>query len=324
MTLPSTSASSVRLAVGRPLVIVNPRAGGGLAGRTFSQVRAVVEGRLGPVDAATTERPGHAIELARSAALGGCGLVIAVGGDGTLHEVANGVLEAGGATSIGYIGQGTGGDFRRTLGVAHRLDRYVDAIARGIDRRVDVGKATFRTLDGSTLSRWFVNILSVGLGGLVDHHVARTTRAFGGTAAYFLAGIRALTASARARLSCTWTLGNTRESCEVDAFMIAICNGRYFGSGMHVAPMADTEDGRFEVVVMDASSKLAFAALSRRIYRGAHLSAPGVRHFACDRIAIDLVGERARDVFLLDVDGEPLGRLPLEVEVARGALCVRA
>lgn len=325
MSVPSTGVRSVsRPDVSRPLVIVNPRAGGGRAGRTFSQTRAVVERRLGPVDAAATERPGHAVELARDAALGGRGLVIAVGGDGTLHEVANGVLDAGGGASIGYVGQGTGGDFRRTLGVAHRLDRYVDAIARGTDRQVDVGKATFRGRDGSTRSRWFVNVLSAGLGGLVDHHVATTTRAFGGAAAYFWAAVRALSSSARARVRCTWTLGTAREACELEAFMIAVCNGRYFGSGMHVAPMADVEDGKFEVVVMDAPSKLAFAAFSRTIYRGEHLSAPGVRHFACDRIAIDLVGERARDVFLLDVDGEALGRLPLEVEVARRALRVRA
>jgi diacylglycerol kinase family enzyme len=105
--------------------------------------------------------------------------------------------------------------------------------------------------------------------------------------------------------------------------MMAICNGRYFGSGMHVAPMAKPDDGRFEVVSMDAPGKLAFAAVSRRIYEGKHLGAPGVQHFACDRITIDLENERARGVFLLDVDGEPLGGLPLEVELVKKALTLR-
>ena len=105
--------------------------------------------------------------------------------------------------------------------------------------------------------------------------------------------------------------------------MIAVCNGRYFGGGMHVAPMARLDDGRFEVVSMDAPSKLAFAAFSRRIYEGKHLSAPGVQHFSCDRIAIDIENEGARGVFLLDVDGEPLGGLPLEVEVVPKALTLR-
>lgn len=306
-----------------PLVIYNPRAGGGRTARTFPQVRSVIERRLGPVDAAPTERPGHAITLARDAAREGRRLVIAVGGDGTLNEVANGVLDAGSETAVGYVGQGTGGDFRRTLGVEHRLDRYVDVLAGGSDRKVDAGKVTFRTPDGGTCSRWFVNVLSAGMGGLVDQHVARTTKAFGGSIAYFWASLRALSGCERARLTCTRTLRGERDVLELDAYVIAICNGRYFGSGMHVAPMADVQDGRFEVIAMDAPSKLGFAAFSRSIYRGDHLSAPGVNHFACDRLTIDLVGERAREVFLLDVDGEALGGLPMEVEVAPGALRMR-
>ncbi len=102
--------------------------------------------------------------------------------------------------------------------------------------------------------------------------------------------------------------------------MIAICNGAYFGGGMHVAPMAALDDGRFEIVSMDAPSKRRSPMHSRRIYDGSHLSLPGVQHFACDRIAMDLENERARGVFLLDVDGEPLGGLPLEVELVPSKL----
>jgi YegS/Rv2252/BmrU family lipid kinase len=324
---------------GRTLVVVNPRSGGGQAARTFGHVKAVLERHLGPVDLSLTERPGHAIDLARDAAKGGAELVIAVGGDGTLHEVANGVLDAGkgaGAagtdgsagpgvgTAVGYVGQGTGGDFRRTLGLEHRLDAYVDAIASGRTRSVDAGKLRYRAPDGATRDRWFVNILSAGMGGLVDRYVADTSKALGGKAAYFLASTRALVACRRGRLRCEVTLEGERHERRVETFMVAICNGRYFGGGMHVAPMAKIDDGRFEVVSMDAPSKLAFAAFSRRIYEGKHLDAPGVQHFACDRISIDLENEGARGVFLLDVDGEPLGGLPLEVEIVPRALTLRA
>ena len=92
---------------------------------------------------------------------------------------------------------------------------------------------------------------------------------------------------------------------------------------MHVAPMAKPDDGRFEVVSMDAPSKLAFMAFSRRIYDASHLSTPGVQHFGCDRLSLDLENEHARGVFLLDVDGEPLGGLPLDVELVPRALTVR-
>ncbi|HEY3821664.1 MAG TPA: diacylglycerol kinase family protein [Polyangiaceae bacterium] len=308
-----------------PLVIVNPRSGGGRAGRTFTDVKAVLERRLGSLDVAFTTHPAHAIELARDAAKRGTELVIAVGGDGTLHEVANGVLDAavGDRTAVGYVGQGTGGDFRRTLGVEHRLDAYVEAIASGRKLAVDAGKLRYRDPGGKDAARWFVNILSAGMGGLVDRYVSETTKALGGKAAYFLASTRALASCQRARLRCDVSLEGDRHERSVDTFMIAICNGRYFGSGMHVAPMARPDDGRFEVVSMDASGKLAFAAFSRRIYEGKHLGAPGVQHFACDRIAIDLENERARRVFLLDVDGEPLGGLPLEVELVKKALTLR-
>jgi diacylglycerol kinase (ATP) len=307
----------------RPFVVVNPRSGGGQAGRTFGDVKAVLERRLGPVEVKLTERPGHAIDLARDAARGGAELVVAVGGDGTLHEVANGVLDAEASTAVGYVGQGTGGDFRRTLGLEHRLDAYVDAIASGSVRKVDAGKLRYRPADGGTRTRWFVNILSAGMGGLVDRYVADTSKALGGKAAYFWASTRALVACQRGRLRCEVSLEAERHERRVETFMIAICNGRYFGGGMHVAPMAKIDDGRFEVVSMDAPSKVAFAAFSRRIYEGKHLDAPGVQHFVCDRISIDLENEGARGVFLLDVDGEPLGGLPLEVEMVPKALTLR-
>ncbi len=311
----------------RPLVIVNPQSGGGRAARGPAYVRevaAVLERRIGPTDLVMTTHAGHAIDLARGGASEGRDLIIAIGGDGTLHEVANGVLDAGGKTAVGFIGQGTGGDFRRTLGVEHRLDAYVDAIASGRDLAVDVGKVRYVAFDGTTRERWFVNILSAGMGGLVDRYVASTTKALGGTAAYLWASTRALAECQRGRLRCTADLRGVREERRIASFMVAICNGRYFGSGMHVAPMATLDDGRFEVVSIDAPSKLSFPGAMRRIYAGTHLTAPGVRHFACDAIALHLENEGARDVFLLDVDGEPLGGLPVDVKLAPSALIVRA
>ncbi len=306
----------------RPLVIVNPRAGGGRAG--LAQVEALLGRRLGHVDVERTSRSGHAINLARDAAREGRPLVVAVGGDGTLHEVANGVLDADARTPVGFVGVGTGGDFRRTLGIEHRLDAYVEAIAAGQETAVDAGRVRYRAPDGSTGSRWFVNVLSAGMGGLVDRHVARSSRSLGGKATYFFASARALVESERGRVRCGVHVGDTVHERRLATYMVAICNGRFFGGGMQVAPMAKLDDGRFEVVSMDAPGKLAFATSSLRIYGGRHIGAPGVEHFACDRLRLDLENESVRDVFLLDVDGEPLGGLPLEVELVPRALVVRA
>jgi YegS/Rv2252/BmrU family lipid kinase len=307
-----------------PLLVANPLSGGGRAGRTLDEVRRVIERRLGPVDVALTGRSGHGIELAREAVSGGRQLIVALGGDGTLHEVANGVLDAGGRAAVGYVGLGTGGDFRRTLGIEHRLDAYVEALASGRERLVDAGKLRFRTESGETAGRWFVNIVSAGLGGLVDRYVATTSKVLGGTAAYYWASLRAIAVSHRGRLRCDVSLAGRREERRASAYMIAVCNGGYFGSGMHVAPMAKLDDGRFEVIAMDASGRLPLLGFSRRIYTGQHLESPDVQHFACDRIAMNLENESARDVFLLDVDGEPLGGLPLEVELVPKALRLRA
>jgi YegS/Rv2252/BmrU family lipid kinase len=306
----------------KPLLVVNPAAGGGRCGRSFPAVREVVERRIGPVDVAATERPGHAIELSRSAANAGRARIVAVGGDGTLNEVVNGVLasDRSAEVGVGLVGQGTGGDFRRTLGIAHRLDAYVEALASGRERSLDVGAAQFHGHDGAPQRRWFLNILSVGMSGLVDRFVADSPRFLGGKAAYYLASVRALARCERARLAYRVSLGGSARAAEIDSYLLAICNGGYFGGGMNIAPMAGPDDGRFEVVSIDSPSKLAFPAYTRKIYSGGHLRLPGVTHFACDRIRIDLVTERAREAFLLDVDGEPLGGLPLEVEVVSKAL----
>ncbi|HEY5146281.1 MAG TPA: diacylglycerol kinase family protein [Polyangiaceae bacterium] len=307
----------------RTLVIVNPRSGGGHASKSLDEVRALLARRLGDVDVQVTAQAGHGIDLAREATRGGCPLVVAVGGDGTLHEAANGILDAGGGAALGFVGLGTGGDFRRTLGITHRLDAYVDAIANAREVPIDVGKVTYRAFDGTVASRWFVNVLSAGMGGLVDRYIARTTKVLGGRAAYFAASARALAASERGHLRCGVALGDERHEVQLATYMIAICNGRYFGGGMHVAPMAKPDDGRFEVVSMDAPSKLAFAAYSPRIYDAKHLSNADVRHFGCDHMTLDLENDRARGVFLLDVDGEPLGGLPVEVELVPQALRIR-
>ncbi len=313
--------------IARPLLVVNPSSGGGRTGRTFGGMLPAITDALGPVEVTYTQSRGHAIELAREGAAHGHALVIAVGGDGTFHEVVNGVLDAGkgpGAVRVGLIAQGTGGDFRRTLGLEHRLDRYLEALRRGRTRAIDVGKLRYRDEHGVERSRWFVNILSAGMGGLVDRYVADAPPFVGGKAAYYTASLKALVACQEGRLRAKVTHAGERIERRLRTYMLAICNGRYFGGGMHVAPMAKLDDGRFEVVSMGASSKLAFAIHANKIYSGGHLRAPGVEHFACDAIDLELENADARDVFLNDVDGEPLGGLPLSVELHRGALTLQA
>ena len=312
----------------KPLLIVNPRAGGGRTGSLFAKMQDPIERSLGGFDVTFTERGRHAVEIAKDAALAGRETVIAVGGDGSIHEVVSGLMAARGegakSTRLGIIGQGTGGDFRKTLGIEHRLDQYCAAIAGGKTRAVDVGRFSYLDHNEESSSSFFINILSIGMGGLVDQYVADASRALGGTVAYFAASLKGLIHSEIGVLNCTIHEGASSRREEIHSRMLAICNGRYFGSGMFVAPMAELDDGLFEVVDLGSASRLNFAMGSSKIYTGAHLKSPETKHFRCDKITIELVNKSIHDKYLLDVDGEPLGKLPLEVEVMPRALEVFA
>jgi YegS/Rv2252/BmrU family lipid kinase len=312
----------------KPLFIVNPRSGGGRTGAVWNEMRTPIERIVGEIDVAFTDGPRHAADLAEKAAEEGRETVVAVGGDGSIHEVTCGLMTARergkDGTKLGILGQGTGGDFRRTLGLEHRLDHYCRAIAAGKTRDVDVGRFSYQAFDGSEKTAYFINILSAGMGGLVDRYVAEMPRGMGGTVAYFVASTRGLIQSEIGALRCTVRHKGEERVETLTTRNIAICNGRYFGSGMHVAPMADPCDGTFEIVSLGDAPKLKFALASSRIYSGKHIGQPGVVHFPCDRIQIELLNDSAADRFLLDVDGEPLGKLPITVQVMPRALRVLA
>jgi diacylglycerol kinase (ATP) len=316
-----------------PLLIVNPACGARSTARSLPRILARVEEVLGDVAILYTSRRGHARELAEEGARQGYPLIVAVGGDGTFSEVANGVLTfadlaaadglASGGPPVGLVNVGTGGDFRRSLGIEAGLDRCLEALTSGSERVLDVGRASFRAIDGRTIEQYFVNVLSAGLGGLVDRYIDRMPTFLGGRIGYYLAALGAVIASREQPLQAriTWR-GEARQET-IPAYLIAICNGRWFGGGMDVAPMASPEDGRLEVVTVTAPSKTYLAGRVRGVYTGRHLEEPTVHHFPCEELEIRLEEEAAEHGFLLDVDGEALGSLPLSVEVMPRRLRLR-
>ena len=307
----------------KPLVILNPRSGGGKTGRVEKELRETITRALGDVELVRTERGGHARDLGEQGAAAGHPLIVAVGGDGTISEVTDGILRAGKETELGVIGQGTGGDFRKSLGIPHRLDAYLDRLKKRETRAIDVGQLHYTSKSGERTKTHFINILSLGMGGLVDTYVADANRALGGTVAYFAASTKALLNIKLGKLKCSFedAAGQTHTRA-LDTFMLAICNGQYFGSGMHVAPMADLEDGLFDIVSFNATGKVAFAAQSRGVYGGTHVKDGHASHFKAKKLVIELLNDDAADVFLLDVDGEPRAGFPLEVETLPQALRV--
>ncbi len=308
----------------KPLLIVNPRSGRGKTGIIFEKMRGPIEQHLGHVDVMFTERPRHAVEIARDAARAGRGIVVAVGGDGSIHEVACGLMAAREEglklPQLGVIGAGTGGDYRRTLGFEDRLDRYCEAIKDGHTRSVDIGRFSYMSHEGEPKSSYFINILSAGISGLVDQYVAQSSRALGGTLAYFTSSVKGLARSAIGRLKCTIRREDMSREETIETRLIAICNGRFFGSGMQAAPMASPDDGLFDIIDLGAAPHMRFFAVNARMYTGTHIHSLDVKHYRCDRIEIDLLNKDVGDRFILDVDGEPLGRLPITVDMVPSAI----
>lgn len=306
----------------RPLLVVNPAACGGKTGRVFDQLLRPVERALGPVDVVFTTAPGDATRLAAEGALAGHERIVAVGGDGTFNEVCAGVLESGVRSAVGLIHQGTGGDFRRSLGLEHRLDRYLESIASGRRRAIDVGRVSFMTEDGEERTRTFVNVISLGMGGLVDRYVSDGPRGLGGKAAYFVASLRALATGDAGRL--LLRIDGEEEPRRLVTRNLSICNGQWFGGGMQVAPDASLDDGRFDVVALTGADRLPVLTLAGAIYDGKHLSRPNMVHLRCSEIEITHETGDECSRFLLDVDGECVGRAPLRVTMLPRALDVLA
>lgn len=292
--------------------VVNPRSSGGKAGRLWPSIAPLLESALGPLDARFTERPAHGIALARELLEQGYDRIIAVGGDGTINEVANGFLRddqpVRPAACLGILPIGTGGDFRRTLEIPQDPAQAIAALARAVPRPIDIGKATFRDFEGAPQTRCFVNLLSFGMGGEVASRARNFLSPLGGTAAFLYASAAALL-----RYRCKQvrlTLDGTPLPAPISVYNVAVGNGRFHGGGMRACPTAVLDDGVLEVTVIDCMSigrvLLDFRTLySENIYRH-----PKVKHLRGARIAAES-DERVP----IEIDGEPLGTLPLEISV---------
>lgn len=317
----------------RPLAICNPAAGRRLSGGAFGRMIAGLREAVGELDVSMTTHAGHGVELAAAAAADGRPLVIGVGGDGTLNEIVNGLLFHGGEAAslprLGVAAAGTGGDLGRSLGIGRRFEDYLTALAAGSERAVDIGIARFAGPEGEPVMRHWVNVLSGGIGGLVDRYAAAAPGFLGGRLAYAQATLRAIAVCRRVRLRCRAVLPNgSEEERLLHAHAVVVANGGTFGGGMRIAPMARIDDGLLEVLTFETETKTLLARRLRTVYRGTHLAEPGVGHFSCRSLTLEPQDADAasgrRGLFPLDVDGEAIGDVPLHVELRPRALFVRA
>jgi YegS/Rv2252/BmrU family lipid kinase len=296
-------------------VVYNPRAANGRVGREWRNWEGLLRRELGEVRCVATQGPADAIRCAREAVEGGAKTVLSVGGDGTHNEVTNGILQTGKPDiTLGILPAGTGGDFRRLLAHGADFATSARALSRARRDRIDAGKVTFRADDGTTQQRYVINIVSFGIAGLVDRIVNSTSKALGGTAAFYTGTLRAMARYRPARVRLTV---DGAEAGEFDVTNIMVCNGRFAGGGMMFAPTAKLDDGMFEVIVLKHASPLSTLALTGTIYQGKHLNSPIVKALRGRVVRAETVGDAKAWV---DIDGEAPGTLPIEVELLPGAL----
>jgi len=289
-----------------PLFLVNPASGNGATGKRWPKLRkrAAELGLEG--EQVLSEFPGH---LAQAAKDSPGSLLVVIGGDGTVNEVANGV--AGTEAELAVLPCGTGQDFGRTHGLPTGFDDAVRVALGGETRTIDLGRVELE----SGTSRFFANVGSAGMSGAVARRANAMTKAFGGRATFFYALTREFLAWQNTRVVVELDDGVQREGPMHD---VIVANGNWHGGGMKLAPDARQDDGVFDVVLIGDVTKLDFLTTAPKLYSGRYLSHPKVELLQSSSVAI-----RASEPLPLEVDGEPVGATPARFEVVPSALRLR-
>ncbi len=294
-------------------VIVNPYAGTGATGRKWSKIEKTLHDAGLEFDYTYTNGKGHAVELAREAALGGYELVVAVGGDGTLNEVVNGLLDSGRSKDIvmGILNTGTGCDFARFLEIPRNFHQACTRLVYPQKVIVDVGIVECQR-EGQPFHRYFISTASLGFDGEVVEVAEKRPRILHGNTSYVMGVIEVLG---------TYRNKNIRLSLDERVEEICICsmviaNAGSYASGMRIAPEADLSDGLFEVMIVGDVNKFELMQTLPRAYLGgAHISHPKIRLEKASHITIE-----SEDRVLIQADGELLGEAPANFRIIPSAL----
>lgn len=308
-----------------PIVIVNPKSASGATREKWSGIAADLRTHFGPYKVAFTKGPGDGVNLARRYAEAGTSLIIACGGDGTINEIANGIILAGGETELAVFPSGTGGDFRRTLGLPTTTRDVARALRTGITKNIDTVKVCFTSNDGRPAERYFVNVSSFGLAASIIDRVKSAGKlnwipvdTIRGRASFALSTLLEVIDLEAKQVVVSIDDANERPISTVN---FCIANARYFGGGMMIAPNAKLADGEFDVVNIGDISTARVMLNSHTLYRGTHLNLTEVRSRTARRVTARPVDEN--EVIRLEMDGELPGRLPAVFEIAPKTLKVR-
>jgi len=304
----------------KTFVIVNPASGNGKTGERWAKVEMALRKAIGPFASAQTKGPGDATKFVQKALAEKFVRIIVYGGDGTINEAVNGLFEGKRPikikTLLGIIPAGTGGDFRKSLGLTAKISQAIDVIAHGHSEMIDVGRVTFEANNGKPEERHFANMTGIGLSGDVMRRVnkANTSKSFGAGFAFKLATLTSM-------------MGNKNRMMRVEvegfkplyemACSVHVCNGRFAGGGMMFAPYAELNDGKLDIVLLGDFKIFNLLVESRDLYSGKHLKNPKVQAYQGEKIKVS-----SDEKVFLEVDGETPGVLPASFEVIPKSLKV--
>ena len=309
-----------------PLVIVNPESASGATRDAWPGIASELATHFGAFQPRFTRSPGEASEIAAEAGQKNR-LIIACGGDGTITEVANGILMSGGIAELGILPSGTGGDFRKTIGIPSRVRDAARILRIGQTRQIDVGRVTYTTDAGDHESRYFLGVASFGMSADVIAKVkeggrewipARGPKWLTGRVAFSLAMAETALKTAATRIIVQ--LDDHAEQ-HMTVANLCIANARFFGGGMKIAPNAKLNDGKFDVVSIGDLGAAKILTNAPRLYTGSHLGIDNVGH-ALARKVLARPAEGQERVGL-DIDGELPGYLPATFQIFPKALRVR-
>ncbi len=315
------TASDVTL----PLVIVNPGSASGATRHNWSRMASDLRTHFGPFGVEFTKGVGDAIDLAEAAARTGRRFIIACGGDGTINEVANGILRSGVNAELGILPSGTGGDLRRTLDIPLNIREAAACLRDGETRLIDAGLVTFVDLDGNHVKRYFLNVASFGLAAAIIRRVKSAkvfdwlpVPAIRGRANFAVSTLQEVfdldPVTIRVKID-----GGDEKTLQTVNFCVA--NARYFGGGMMIAPDAKINDGLFDVVNIGDISTARVLLNAHTLYRGTHNSLAEVKSTIARKVEVS-AADPHREI-LLETDGELPGKLPATYEIVPNALRIR-
>jgi diacylglycerol kinase (ATP) len=302
--------------VARTVFLVNPASGNGATGKRWPALeRQAADFGLEP-EVAMSLGPGGLAGLARDAADAGARLVVAVGGDGTVHEVVNGLLRAERRPlpELGVLARGTGDDFVRALGIPAADIDALGVLRDGGTRELDVGRVTYRTAGGDEAESYFVSMAGVGMSGAVARRLNTTSKRLGGRIAGLVATFAVFS---------RWTNVELRVSVDEEQREgrmedVLVGNTEFHNGGMRLTPGARPDDGLFDVLLIGDVSKRELVGTLPKLYKGTHLPHPKAELLRGATVTVE-----SATPMPIELDGEQPGTTPARFDLVPRALRVR-